>query len=212
VKRLIIGLATGRCGTKSLATLLNIQKGVEFYHELCRLPWNVDKDRMSRVFDLFESYDDSIILGDIGPWYVKYVGYLLERFGSRVKFVHMFREDQAVIQSYLKKVKIGNHWTASDSEYMAENAKPSVFDECYPKYDEPKELAIASFVRTHHELCEKIELKIPLQYKRFEMNLFKSESLQKELFRFVELEHAQCCLDIHENMGTEFKRFMGKIS
>jgi len=208
MKKLIIGLATGRCGTKSLVTLLNIQKDVEFYHEHCRLPWIVDMNRANKYFDAFEEYDNSIILGDIGVWYVMYAKALLERFGKKVIFVRLVRDDHEVVKSYMNKVSRGNHWTIYGSKYRTGREVKSIFDECYPKFDEPKEQAIASFIRIHYRLCRHIESIATDQVKTFGMNLFTSREEQQRLFEFLKIREPCYCTSIMENKRFDFKKFL----
>ena len=53
MRRLVIGLGTGRCGTVSLSRLLNAQPDAQVRHELRPyLPWAVDEALLARKLDI----------------------------------------------------------------------------------------------------------------------------------------------------------------
>ena len=213
MKKLIIGLGPGRCGSKSFVTLMNLQKGVEFYHEFDRLPWVVDIRRANRYFDCFAEYDKTECLGDCGNWYIKYVDHLVERFEGYVKFVYLHRPKSHVIRSYLNKVVNGNHWTVEGSRFRLPGEKWSQFDECYPKYDDPKKEAIERYYDDYEELVRQAMIKHPKQVKAIDIrDLFGDSICQSKLFDYLEIpeENRHICLTIRENKGYNLKTFIAQ--
>src|SRR5262245_3459710 len=73
-KRLILGIGTGRCGTRSLALLLNRQPGAKITHEdYPLLPWR--DPRPSAIAQRLKKLArrKTPITGDVASFYLPYV-------------------------------------------------------------------------------------------------------------------------------------------
>lgn len=93
-KKIIIGLGTGRCGTRSLTKLLN-ENGIPATHEKWRLVWKPDKERCLRVLKKMVDAGES----DVGFYWLNYVDIVLSKYPS-TKFVCFKREKEKVLESF----------------------------------------------------------------------------------------------------------------
>jgi len=92
MSKIIIGLGTGRSGTQSLASLLNIPHQGRIYD------WH-GKDRID--FEFLEKNG-----GDVGNYYLNYVPQITEWFGvENVLFVCVFRDRKSTIDSFKNILK-----------------------------------------------------------------------------------------------------------
>ena len=92
--QIVIGLGTGRCGTMSLAYLLDWQENSEVYHEKAQyaIPWKGGE----KVIDEFLQWASEVakrkqLVGDVALYYLNYVEYLLS-LNHNVKFLCLQRD------------------------------------------------------------------------------------------------------------------------
>lgn len=130
-----IGLGTGRCGTKSLAALLNAQKNSVFFHEMNAsnlmfegTEWPILNsinefegilnrgDKRKICVDLSEEYvmatykklakmEKVDFIGDVASYYLKYVPVIMKH-NKDVRFICMKRGRDATVRSFINIVKI----------------------------------------------------------------------------------------------------------
>ncbi|MFV1968842.1 MAG: glycosyltransferase [Pirellulaceae bacterium] len=137
-RRLILGIGTGRCGTRSLATLLNHQPSTAVAHELRPLlPWDrgaATSDIKTRFDRFSDGYPQVQRIGDVAQFYLPYVELALEVFHD-VRVLCLQRNRQETIDSFLTWIvqtrhgRPVNHWSAE-----REGFAPDDWDACFPKY------------------------------------------------------------------------------
>lgn len=128
----ICGLGTGRCGTKSLATLLSRQPGAAVSHEAHPpLSWCADPDPARH----FRGFDGAALRADVGFYYLPWVDALRSEF-PELRFVCLRRNRAAVIASFERKRPLHSHW-------FREGPPDNVWDRCFPSYEPPLEFAEA---------------------------------------------------------------------
>jgi hypothetical protein len=102
----LFGLGTGRCGTVSLAKLLNSQKGASVTHEA--RPWLPWETNLARIGDKAASLRRKAcqqnygIVGDVALFNLKSVERLIELF-PKAKFVALMRDHEQTIDSFKRK-------------------------------------------------------------------------------------------------------------
>lgn len=120
---LVIGIGTGRCGTVSLAQLLNAQPRSRVTHEAEPwLPWRkYDATPSERaflkrawgVYDPLEPFEGRVrrfearqhhydLIGDVGFFWLPYV-YMLRAHFPDVKVVGLWRDKESYVESAMKK-------------------------------------------------------------------------------------------------------------
>lgn len=157
MKKIIIGLGTGRCGTMSLAKILDGQENTSISHEFCRsdLPWNKDINKFEKLYDLMNKRKEGIV-GDVSFYLLPYVNESLKR-NSGTKFIIIKRNKEETIKSYLKKTEGRNHWNNHDGKIW----RSSSWDHCYPKFQTAtKEEALSKYYDLYYEICSNIPSEI----------------------------------------------------
>lgn len=174
-KRIVIGLGTGRCGTLSLASLLDGQVSACVSHEgtpldqggqawrrhaWMHLPWEPDADRFEAVASAIESYPGRFV-GDVGFYYLPYVEMLIDRFPN-VRFVCLKRNRSQVLRSYMAKTRLRNPW--SDESHRGRHAAGDWW-RCYPQYALPKEAALNRYYTHYYRRASELRRKHPGRFR-----------------------------------------------
>jgi hypothetical protein len=154
MKKVIFGLGTGRCGTMSLANLLNFQEDCLMTHELGGLPWLPweisEKDFQyffTRVLNRRQTF-----VGDVSLYSLPYWRKILE-YNPESKFIIIKRDKSATIESYIKKTEGQNPFMKHDGTKW----RHYEWDRCYPKMNcKSKEEAISLYYDYYYDLCLKI--------------------------------------------------------
>ena len=187
MKKVILGVGTGRCGTMSLSNLLNLQKNSNFTHELDqkdRLPWEINLDKFNHYLESIITREKSFV-GDVSFYLLPYVHFVLEKFPDS-KIIILQRDKEQTVSSYLKKVPKRNHWMPHRGFHWFLDPN---WDPCYPKFQaKTKKEAIAMYYDLYYETCKNLITQKP-------NNLFwiKTEDLNNE----------QRCLEMLEFCGFE---------
>lgn len=103
----IVGLGTGRCGTRSLARLLDLQQGVYCTHEAkpC-LNWalEIDPARHLRI-----SVTGATIVADVAFYYLPWVDHL-RRTCENIRFVCLRRDIDETVDSFARQLPRAERW------------------------------------------------------------------------------------------------------
>lgn len=195
-KRVIIGLGSGRCGTSSLATLLNAQFDSCVTHEEgVPLPWNAIDRHYHINRETILNYPHKVT-GDVAFWWLRYTGNLVKDFPN-IKMVCLKRDKKDTVKSMIKCSNIfgSNHYTSEFSGYYDHNKWPldgpdaTVMRSCFPKYNLPLEEAIGAFYDEYYMLAEKCEKALPDNFKIFPMDYLNTQEGVIEILRFCEFQY-----------------------
>lgn len=138
-RRIVLGMGTGRCGTRSLAALLDQQAGSRVTHEQWPLlPWATsDTDALIRErLGRMRQQRTEPLIGDVASFYLPYVAAAL-RLDPAVCVVCLQRPREEVIRSFeawLDKVHPLNtdHWSKTPAPGW--HHEP-VYTRIFPQYD-----------------------------------------------------------------------------
>lgn len=203
-KRLIIGLGTGRCGTSSLRSLLEMQPNTHATHETMLLPhkFNERKYRqyMKRLWD--RSAD---IAADVALWNLPYVTTIMSGYPT-TKFICLTRDKEAVVKSFMQKTaKNRNHWTRYDSEHWDEELwfreKRCPYKNCYPRFDASKEEALGLYWDYYHIVAETYERAFPDSFRIFPLEFLNSRDGCESILDFAGYKEMAIKVGIHKNYG-----------
>jgi len=150
IKKFIFGLGSGRCGTMSLAHLLNHQQKSFFTHEQRPiLPWVKSMDQFKiYTHEILERREDFV--GDVSFYLLPYIRDLIKIHES-VKFIIIKRDKEETVNSYIAKAQNRNHWIEHDGMLWK---KDPLWDSPYPKYKIPTlKDAISKYYDEYYELC-----------------------------------------------------------
>jgi len=131
----VIGLGSGRCGTKTLAKLLD---GCDYYsakHEPGNpLPWRINKTRFENHQQKLDKYDAIVAL---------YYGRYWELFDN-ANFIVLQRDKWETIQSFLDITPGRDHWSDPADE---------IWDQAFPSYNDlDKPNSISRYYRNYYEM------------------------------------------------------------
>ena len=181
-------MGTGRCGTMSMAALLNSQPGLNITHERNRMAWQPDQIALGMTLERLKRREE-LTVGDCGFWYLSYVKLIshYQYMGKRF-FVCLRRDKAQTIDSYMRKTPHTNNWTIKGSKYFNEKELSGEWYRCYPNYDLPKEKAISRYYDDYYLNAEKLSNKIP-NFKIFDMDIvLNTKDGQRELFKFLDID------------------------
>jgi len=188
---MVIIIGTGRCGTKSLAQILNRQEGVVCTHELKPvLPWHFGQIAIDNRIEELEMSDG--IVGDAGFYYLNYVEYLFKE--TDVKFVCLKRDREGTVNSFLRKVGNRNHWMEHDGTYWSYDKR---WDKTFPKYDvNDRATAIGMYWDDYYAKIEELKDKYPIKIVRTK-ELSNLDSVM-DILKFCEIPNPKP-INLHKN-------------
>lgn len=197
MKRIVVGLGSGRSGTVSLSHLLDSQPGVAVTHE-CRpvLPWVVSSTGLieARVDALLQRPEQTV--GDVAYYYLPYV----ETLGSLhtdIRFLCMRRDFEQTVRSMMVKTEGRNHWVEHDGSEWSVDA---TWDPTMPSFDPmAKEEAVRRYIRTYYEEAERHQQRDPQRFRIFDLHVLNDPEQAVELLAFAGIENGVVDASIHEN-------------
>lgn len=115
--KIILGMGTGRCGTLSLAEILNGQPNTQVTHEEPPiLPWDHEPNSgiIAKRFARMRRKRDAKFIGDIASFYLPYVEEIIKAEPD-VRIVCLKRDKDAVVKSFCRWLDQAhplptNHW------------------------------------------------------------------------------------------------------
>jgi len=176
-KQLIIGLGTGRCGTKSLAYLLNEQEDSSFSHEIVgsKLTWKPN-NVMLRSAIYFALGKRTSFSGDVAFNFLSYVD-IIKKLRPECKFIVMMRDREDTINSYM-------NWTRKDDLWIKGYKDKEEWYKCYPNYPKKysKEERIGLYWDEYYWKIDKLIVKYPDSFWIMKMEwLNDKEAIEKML-------------------------------
>ena len=200
MQRVIIGCGTGRCGTVSLAVLLQAQEGVYATHERDPvLPWRIDLRLFSIRLAQFRQCDEPFV-ADVAFYYLPYIPYLLREF-SDLRVIVLRRDKKETVRSFLAKLGRRHHFLEAPQEWGYQ-ADPK-WDPCFPKYP-PMDLeaALHLYWEEYYWIADEYARKWPENIRIFEIDALNSERGQCEILKFTGIpEPHKHILPIRFNVG-----------
>jgi len=194
LKKLIIGLGTGRSGTVSLTVFLDSQKKSFFVHEgaysqksIFRyiagnyLPWQIDLIRFEEWYkNLRLASSDTKYYGDVCISLIQYLPYILEKEPGAI-FICIEREKKKVVDSLMHATKGINYWDNKDRF-----KKFDFWGEIFPCIDGSDKLdAIKKYWDLYHRTIVLLREKYPNSIHVFPIETLNSVSGRHEILDCV---------------------------
>ena len=186
--QLVIGLGTGRCGTQSLAHLLNQQNAAKVDHERVDhlIRWHGSEQAVHTFLDEAVAQTEFQLIGDVAFYYLPYVEAILAR-QPNVKFICLQRACTETVVSYLQKTEDRNHWMEHDGRVW----QLSRWDDCYPKYAVPdKESALTLYWYDYYFTATRLQALYPHNFRVFPMTVLNSKAGQRTILTFLDIPEA----------------------
>lgn len=186
---IVFGLGSGRCGTSSLAALLNSQPDSLVTHE--RLHRRMSWTGGARIVDALLSElkcasaepdsESPVLCGDVAHYYLPYVERIARR--SAAKFICLKRDRRQVVESFLRKVGRGHRWLEHDGTRWL---RDPVWDKCFPKLGiEDRATAIGAYWDHYYERAERLESRLAGRFLLVPTDALNSETGQRRILDFL---------------------------
>lgn len=183
-KRLILVIGSGRCGTQSLARVVDQQPSAAFTHEKAPLlPWEVDFELLHAKIDSFLERRAAIV-GDAAFYYLPYIDQVLNHWPS-TKIVCLKRNKEDTVKSFLKWTHSTHRWLDHDGSQWHQEE----WDKCYPKFDiADRDEACRRYWDLYYEQVDSLLGKFPGRIRIWEIDrALNTKAGLRELLDFVGL-------------------------
>ena len=203
MKKLIISIGTGRCGSVSLSKFLSSQKSTNFLHEgrleshdiRKLIKWENDDKNLFDWIDFLLKLDENRFIGDTGMYFLPYVEKIINKF-PEVRIIAMERKKSEVVNSYLKKTIGRNHWLNHNGDVWEIDAK---WDPCFPKYNIiDKQKALEKYWEEYKLETSKLIKKYPKNVKKWTVESFNTTDGKNEILDFINY-------DLEREINKNFK-------
>ena len=143
-KTVVLGIGSGRCGTRAFSKFINQNIGTYVTHEFnhCEdLSWDdsISVNSPSLVGKRYKYFIDrkASIVGDVALWYLPYIEQFLEY--SNVKVIVLKRNREDTVKSFVKWFGGRKHfpWAIDDDrrDSGGRYINHPMFDSCYPSFE-----------------------------------------------------------------------------
>ena len=193
---MFVGIGTGRCGTVSLSKIIDGCDGCSVFHEANwqfkqhkfnqPLPWVFDERLAEQRINTMKKRDSLFSLfGDVAFYYLNYLDYLIENYPS-LKIVHIYRDKDLVVDSYLAKTSAKHSLREYDNWTSNAKTTDKIWTASFPKYDTTdKKHAIELYYDDYIEQTTKHQDRI-LELHVDEINTLEG---QNRLFDYLEIPY-----------------------
>jgi len=182
--RLVFGLGTGRCGTTSLARLLDHQPGCEVFHEYYAydLP-ALGGEPFVDAFLARAAASPRDLVGDVFSAWLYYVDRIAAACDAR--FVCMKRDRAGTVKSFDRWSGPRNFWTQHDGrEWQAD-----VWDDCFPDFPAvDKKESIGLYWDDYYARAEAYAQAMPERFRIYDMGELNHDEGQRRIAAFCGLD------------------------
>jgi len=168
-RRIVYGLGSGGCGTRSLAFLLSAQPDTQVTHEgLPHLPWLANSALLDRQLAMVLERRGGTV-GDAAFYTLPYVPMIWKR-QPEVRFICLRRERVPCIESLIAKMDRGQFNVYQHHDGRRRRAHPAVAKQ-FPKYDYAPSMqhAIARYYDDYYHQAEWFAQERPDRFRIFDL-------------------------------------------
>ncbi len=186
--RLVFGLGTGRCGTTSVARLLDQQPDCEVFHEY--FGYDLPARGGEAFVDAFlarAARSPRRLVGDVFSAWLYYVERIVEA-APETRFVCLKRDRTGTVKSFDRWSGPRNFWTPHDgSEWQAD-----VWDHCFPDFPAVgKGESIGLYWDDYYRRAEAFAAAMPDRFRIFDMGRINHPDGQRQIAAFCGIEEDQ---------------------
>lgn len=200
---MIFGMGTGRCGTWTLHRILQNQPDTVVTHEGFANPWEPDYCIFyEAILNMLVNYRAPII-GNIGWYWINYVGRILNSFDDP-KCVCLKRPMDQVVTSFMNYLPGVNKWTDPLSVYW----KPTVYSitpdrDQWPRYDAPRKRALERYWKDYYATAEFWQNRLPNNFLLIDMHeALNTEDGQHRMLSFLGYPEKDHMLFLNQKLNT----------
>jgi hypothetical protein len=212
-RQIVLGMGTGRCGTRSLAALLNRQPTAHVSHEAKPLlSWrNSRPSVLAQRFQRMIRLRDEPVVGDVASFYLPYVEEIIG-IAPAVRIACLQRPREEVVESFCHWLDAvhplpTNHWAKKPAQGW--HHEP-VYTRIFPQYDiRDREEGIRRYWDEYYQRAGALASRFPQNVRIFDWQEgLNTEQGQREILSFCGFppEQQVLALGIHENKGQQAPR------
>jgi hypothetical protein len=200
---IIFGLGSGRCGTNSLAKLLNNQPQTQVGNEtIISEYYPPNKNKLLKLFKIMKGYKKEFV-GEVAHWYLNYVPMILD-INTNTKFICLKRNKLDTVNSYVRKVTningVANHWTIRSSKHWQLDYYKNSYSIGHPEYDLPMIEALNKYWDEYYEKADYYENCYRDNFRIVIMeHIFSNKDTQTDILKFLGYKKYNIILGIKEN-------------
>ena len=182
MRKIFIGMGSGRCGTLSLAMLLDLQKNSTVSHEVHPLmPYYENKLAFKAKIDILLNRKAPNV-GDVASSYLGYVPLFIKTFPD-IKMVCLKREKDSCVASFMRKTKGRNNFQyGKEPRTLFEITSPD-----YPSFY-TKEEATELYYDDYYKLAKDLETAYPDNFKIFDMEYLNTFEGVNKILEFYDID------------------------
>jgi hypothetical protein len=198
---LVLGMGSGRCGTLSLAQLLNNQPNSDVTHERRPLlPWSSTSQATlvaERVASLRRNASN--LVGDVASFYLPYAEEFIRQVPD-IRIVVLKRDCDEVVKSFCDwsdqahSVR-ADHWSEQPANGFSHDP---VWSTIFPKYQtDSREAGIRRYWHEYYQRVEELQQQFPDNIRAFDVDhALNSEVGQRELLTFAGVDESKQVLNV----------------
>jgi len=213
-RRLVIGLGSGRCGSRSLAYLLNAQPNTKINHEhFIPMPWKVSGRAIQYFLESIMTKADTLWYGDVAFWHLNYMPAIIEILPQTKCVVIKRNRDETIASKVLIYKSLGycgcihfrsKHWQPEWDEFVFESGGYSLLYHAEPHFDLPIEEAVAAQYDLYYERIDEQMQMYPDNYKLYETeDILSNVDTQMSLFNWLGMTDVFPIVGIHVNKSVD---------
>lgn len=195
-RRLVLGVGTGRCGSQSLARLLDQQLDSKATHELLGpMPWLMEPGALQgRIATLLQRNASAAC--DVAFYHLPHTRAILE-ICPDTKFICLVRPVEEYVQSALRHTGQANQWQMHDGTRWDDHYYD---DKIFPKYqmDMGREDAVRGFWEEYNRMAQHFEREYPEQFHCFPTDDLNSKEGVRRILEFVGFPEPKIIVGIKE--------------
>ena len=203
-KRLVIGIGTGRCGTKTLAALLNMQEGAMVSHEMfgSNLTWKPDPIFIEAVEWKFAEGSNRLF-GDVA---LNWLPYVMMFSSKELRPIVLQRDRRSTVKSLLNRAGDRDWWRRGVTE-------DADWFKAMPTYNDTmtKREAVERYYDEYYAECMELQDIFGDRLLWVRTEDLSSEAEQRRILAHVGYEPDEMRIDTRLNIRTkgEFKEVVG---
>ena len=179
--RLVFGLGTGRCGSSSVARLLDLQPDCEVFHEY--FGYDLPAEGGEAFVDAFltrAEHSPARLVGDVSSAWLYYVERIVGA-APESRFVCLKRDRAGTVKSFDRWSGPRNFWSPHDgSEWQAD-----VLDHCFPDFPAVEKVeSIGLYWDDYYRRAEAFAAAMPERFRIFDMGMINRSDGQRQIAAF----------------------------
>lgn len=191
------GASLDRGVIDTLHRFLSAQKNSKYFNNFRAIPINDFRDLtlFGNLDEIIYKHGDSTkFVGDIGFYNMLHVDKIINTEHS-CRIICLEGDKEKSIQDWLKFSADTNPWTDPKGKYW-NGAKSNEIALFFPKYDLPKEEALAKFYHEYYMVARRSEYKYPGYIRHWKAEKLDSEEGRREILKFLGYQEDEMVLEL----------------